>query len=172
MVLEGEDHRVVWSLEWRGGNSFHCVLKTNGRTCKLSHFDGRIWQFHYLEEYFCAHGFSVSENDLIVILSLSVPTIQLDTTRSGQQDLEKERHANTNGPKFVNEGLGTHMFPKINWDTLVNIPDDRFQPKTSLRTAFRSGTCCGWSWCSSDSEVGPCPKKVKPDFEAVVLCER
>ena len=98
MVLEGEDHRVVRSLEWRGGNSFHCILKTNGRTCKLSHFDGRIWQFHYLEEYFCAHGFSVSENDLIVVLSLSVPTIQLDTTRSGQQDLEKERQSKINGP--------------------------------------------------------------------------
>ena len=58
------------------------------------------------------------------------------------------------------------MFPKINWDTLVNTPGDRFQPKTSLRTAFRSGTCCGWSWCSSDSEVGPCPKKRKTRFQS------
>ena len=46
----------------------------------------------YLEVHFRAHGLAVGDDDLTFVLAFPVPTVELNTTASGKQDLYIKVH--------------------------------------------------------------------------------
>ena len=90
MVLKREDDRVVRSHEGRISDGFNHILrgeKVNFQTILFSRLEDSKNRKTFLEVHVGAHGLSVSDNDLALVGSFSVPAIQLHAPAPSKQHL-------------------------------------------------------------------------------------